>query len=144
MKIRAAQKSDLKQCEKIFHIPELRESNGEYLNAKFFSYYLDKKYFLVAEKNKTIIGAIFGEPLKGNGVILWSFAVKEKYRGKGIGKALLAKFEHNAKQDGRRWISIYSANNEKTLKFYTNSHYYKGNVNVQLLKILDGSNTLNK
>ena len=134
MKIRAAQKSDLKECEKIFHIPEMKESDGEYLDAKFLSYYLDKKYFLVAEEDNTIIGAIFGEPLKGKGIIVWDFVVKKKYRGNGIGKALLAKIEHNAKQDGLEWIMLYSTNNKQTLEFYTNSHYNKGTKYVEFLK----------
>ena len=92
--IRPATKEDLPACEQIGQIKEFKNPYEEYANdAKFMENYLDENFFLVAEDDDEIIGYIIGEELKGKGVMIWYVTVKEKMRGKGVGKKLLLEFE---------------------------------------------------
>ena len=138
MLIRPAQKKDLVTCARLFHVPEVREANGEFLTPDFLAHYLDDKYFLVGELAGEVCGALFGEPLRARGVMLLNFAVAEPHRGQGLGSALLNKFEANAKHDQREWILIYAPlHNERTLKFYQKRSYSRGDRLVEYLKLID-------
>jgi len=119
LSIRAAIKKDLIRCEELFKLPEFFTPNGEYIKAKWLIEYLDESYFLVAEEEDKIIGALYGEVLKGKGVILWLLAVEQEYRKLGVGTAVLKQFENNAANNGSRWVILYSSTySDKTLKFY--------------------------
>ncbi|MFC1720942.1 GNAT family N-acetyltransferase [Patescibacteria group bacterium] len=138
MQIRSATKSDMKDVEKIFKLPELSTATGEYLSAETLSKYMDEKYFLVAEDEGNIIGAMFGERLKNDGAMLWEFAVEESARGKGIGSALLDVFEKNMISESRRWVILYApVKNPKTINFYEKHKYSKGKLHVEFLKYLN-------
>jgi N-acetylglutamate synthase-like GNAT family acetyltransferase len=135
MKIRPAKKEDLSECAKLFHSSVFKEASGDYISVHSLKYYLDKIYFLVAEENGEIAGALFGEALKGKGAILWDFAIKKNLRGKGIGSILLKSFEKNAKIDGKKWIFITAPHKSKfTHKFYNKHRYKKGTLNYEYLK----------
>ena len=124
--IRPCKKNDLKQCEDIFNLPELSDTTGDKLSAKYLENFLDEKYFLVAEEGQ-ILGAIYGEPIKTEGIILWSVAVLDSYRGKGIGHGLLEAFEKNAVADNKKWIILHApAEKEVTINFYKKHNYVMG------------------
>ncbi|MFH0779804.1 MAG: GNAT family N-acetyltransferase [Parcubacteria group bacterium] len=135
MQIRAATESDLGKVEKLFSLPELAEANGEYCSAEILADYIDEKFFLVAEDAGGIIGALFGERLKGAGMLLWVFAIEEGMRGKGVGTALLTNFENNMALENRTWIMLYApAQSPKTIRFYENRGYQKGKPQIEFLK----------
>lgn len=141
MLIRPAHKKDLPTCAKIFSIPEVKEANGEYLTPGFLANYLDPKYFLVVEVDGQVRGALFGEPLRGRGVILHNFAVEEGCRGQGLGGAMFKHFETNARRDKREWILIYAPlENERTSNFYKKRAYVKGSKVLEYLKLVNGPN----
>lgn len=138
MKIRSANKSDMKNVEKLLNLPELKMATGENISAKILSGYIDKKYFLVAEENKEIIGTVMGEKLRNGGLSLWYLAVKKDAREKGVGSALIDKIEKNMISEKRDWIILYAPiKNQKTIKFYKNRGYSKGIIHVEFLKYLD-------
>jgi len=65
MLIRSAKIEDLTAVEKLLNVPEFRFPDGEFPALDFLKIYLDEDFFLVAEDDGKLIGAIFGEPLKG-------------------------------------------------------------------------------
>ena len=139
MKISPAKEIDLAKIEMLFHLPELSSVKGEYLSVDELSNYLDEKYFLVAEDKGKIIGAIFGESLRGDGVILWMFAVSKLERGQGTGKNMMKQFEKNAMKDKKSWIILYApADKDKTLNFYEARSFSKGKPHFEFLKELGG------
>lgn len=141
MLIRPAQNKDLPTCAKIFSIPEVQEANGEYLTSGFLANYLDQKYFLVVVVDGQVRGALFGEPLRGRGVVLHNFAVAGGYRNKGLGGAMLKQFETNARRDKREWILIYAPlANERTLNFYKKRAYFKDAKLLEYLKLINNPN----
>lgn len=134
---RSAMRSDLGYCVKFFDSPEFYDANGDKWDKEDLSRYLDDGYFLVAEYNKKIVGAIFGEKLRDKGAIVWLLAVDDKYRDKGIGSGLLTEFEQNMKSKNAQWVILYSAlRDSKTLKFYMKNGYFAGEKFVECLKIL--------
>lgn len=138
MKIRPAKKTDMKSVEQLLSLPELSTATGEYLSADILSGYVDDLYFLIAEKNSEIVGAIFGERLKNNGFMLWEFAVKKEFRGQGIGSALLKKFETNLASENRKWMILYApAKSPQTINFYQKHGYNKGKSHIEFIKFFD-------
>lgn len=138
MKIRPAVEADIDDIEKILNLPELAMPNGGCFSAEMLRDRLDERYFLVAEENDGIIGAIFGEPLKSNGMLIWEFAVKENSRGKGVGSELLAALEKNMGSGGITWAVLYAPKKSlKVMDFYDKRGYKKGNTYVEFLKFLD-------
>ena len=135
--IRPAEETDLKACEELFSSPELQTAKGVTLPADFLKNYLDGDYFLVAESNSEIIGAMFGEPLKGKGVIIHEFSVNKKHQGKGVGGMMLEEFEKRAKKNKGDWLLLYAPKkNSDTLKFYENKGYFFGVEFVECLKYI--------
>jgi ribosomal protein S18 acetylase RimI-like enzyme len=135
--IRPCIKDDLKQCEAIFNLPELSDTTGDNLSAKYLENFLDEKYFLVAEEENKVLGAIYGEPLKTDGVMLWSIAVLSSCRGKGTGHSLLEAFEKNAIADKKKWIILHApAEKEATIDFYKKHNYTMGNNFTEFAKDL--------
>jgi len=135
MIIRSANKRDLEDCEKLLRIEEFKWPEGNYPYKKYLERYIDKKYFLVAEEKRKVIGCIFGERLKGNLAILWYFAVDKNYRARGIGTKLLREFEKNCKRDGERWIILYTYFlSKKSLEFYKKRKYHLGNKFIEIEK----------
>lgn len=139
MNIRPATTKDLGQLETLFSLPELALPTKKYMSAELLSHYLDNNFFLVAEESDTIIGAIFGEKLKYDGMMLWDFAVSNDYQRKGVGKALLVQFEENTRNAGITWIIGYvPKNNPESIRFYQNKKYNIGETPyLEFLKSLE-------
>lgn len=133
-KIRPVMKKDLKNVVKIFHIPEFKLAYGEYLDNKIYSKYLDSKYFLLAQKENKIIGAIMGERLRADGAVIWYIAVKKEYRKLGIGSKLLDKFEKNHFNSKGKWIMLYAVPKTRLSKFYKKHSYSKGQDYIEFAK----------
>lgn len=137
IKIRSAQKTDLKAGEDLLKIPELAMADGNYINSNILQEHLDEKYFLIAEEDRKILGIIFGEPLRCHDVMIWEFVISKSKRNKGIGSALLKKFEKNAVEDNKKWSILYApAKSSRTLEFYKKRNYSKGILNFEHRKIL--------
>ncbi|MFA6304922.1 MAG: GNAT family N-acetyltransferase [Patescibacteria group bacterium] len=137
MNIRPATKEDLKQCEAIFNLRELYTASGHNLTAEFVVNYLNEKYFLVAEDEGQIVGAIYGEPLKAGGVVIWVLAVLSDKRGQGIGSALLMALEENTRSDGRKWLYLNApAQKPATINFYKKHGYDIGQTYIECAKNL--------
>jgi GNAT superfamily N-acetyltransferase len=137
MIIRRAEKSDLIECEKLIHIPELRLANGEYYDHLFLENYLDENFFLVAVIDNVISGVIMGEPIKGNGAMIWLLTVSENMRGKGVGTSLFSELEIRAKNYGIRWLVFYGYSmNEKLLDFFKKLKYSQGVHFIEYVKII--------
>ncbi len=135
---RTAKKADLRACEELFSSPELRTAKGEILPVDFLENYLEGSYFLVAESNSEIIGAMFGEELRGGGIILHEFSVKKEYQGKGVGGIMLDEFESRIKKNRGEWSLPYAPKiNPDTLKFYENKGYSLGSEYVECLKYIN-------
>lgn len=135
MKIRPCTINDLEQCDSLCRIPELVHPNGDYFSAAYLEQLLDDKYFLVAEKNKKIIGLVCGEKMKVGGSMVWAITVAKEHRGKSLGSKLLKKFEKNAKKDGCRWVVLYASTvNKKTLGFYKKHRYDIGQKCIECAK----------
>lgn len=135
MQIRPARNTDMSSVEELFKLQELVIPSGEYLSAEILLTYLDDKFFLVAEENNDVVGALFGERLKNEGVMLWDFAVRDSLRGKGIGDLLLKAFENNIKLENRTWIIGYvPQGNPASIQFYKNRGYDLGERYIEFLK----------
>lgn len=134
MNIRPATKEDLPVCEHLFRVQELQFIGGDYANESFLEQFLDDNYFLVAEEERTIIGCVYGEPLKAEGVVLWMVAVSEEQRGKGIGKRLVKAFEHNCYEQGKEWMYLLGLDTEQHEKLYTSLGFTGGKKLVEYLK----------
>ncbi len=139
MQIRPAHKKDLVQLEELFSLPELMLPNGKFMSAELLSHYLDDDFFLVIENEDEILGAIFGEQIKYEGMMLWDFAVKKSYQGKGVGKMLLEEFEKNTRSRGLTWIIGYvPERNPSSVQFYKKRGYaMEGETYIEFLKELD-------
>lgn len=132
MKIRPCKKDDLIQCQELFNLPELATASGDLLPVAYLRNFLSEKYFLVAEDNGKIIGALYGEKLKAGGTMMWALAVDSNYQGKGIGTKLMKTFEKNARLDNRKWIVLHaSIKTERTVNFYRKLGYDVGNKYVE-------------
>ncbi len=135
MLIRKAEKKDLKQCENLVHIPEMKLATGGFFDQFLLEKYLDKNFFLVAEDEKEVIGLIIGEPIKANGSIVWMIAISENIRGKGIGSLLLEEYEKKVKKIGITWIVLYGyQKNPKVLDFYRKHGFSEGVKSVEFVK----------
>lgn len=119
MEIRIANINDLPQVESLMSIPEFKDSDGWSPDVEYLKNYLEDNLFLVTSDNDKIIGAIYGEKLKGNGVLLWYIVVDSKNQGEGIGKKLMGTFENLCKDRGFEWINLNSPiENANNIKFY--------------------------
>jgi N-acetylglutamate synthase-like GNAT family acetyltransferase len=136
MKIRPANKKDLKAVEKLYKIPEFKLPTGEYMKKEYLVPYLNKKQFLVAEEDKKIVGAITGIRVKGKGSMIYFIAIHKKMRGKGIGTELLKQYEKNCKKQGVEWIMLYASPTKATLGFYKKHKYHIGNKCIEAGKVL--------
>lgn len=137
MVIRPSEKKDLLVCEKLLHLPDFRFADGKYPDVEFLEKYLDDDYFLVVEIDEKIIGCIFGEPIKANGVFIWYFVVEEKHRNKGIGTKLFSEFEKRSRKNGIKWFNLYANSNKKTINFYSKNGLYIGKPYIECKKILE-------
>jgi len=135
--IRPATIKDMRACEELFRLPELKTASGEYLSTEFIVNYISDDYFLVAEDNGLVVGAIYGEELKAGGVMIWLFAIKPELRGQGIGSELIEQFEANSRKNKRHWLYLdASTKDEGTLNFYLKHGFKKGTLSYECAKDL--------
>ena len=136
MVIRNVQEKDFNQCLELLKEEELKDANGDYFKKEWLYDYLSDGLFLVAETENDIVGLIFGETLKPDGVMLWMFAVDKNFRRLGIGKKLLAEFENKCRKMNKNWIILYSTTTESTLTFYKRNSYNEGKKCIEFKKDL--------
>ncbi len=81
----------------------------------------DPDLFLVAEKNKEIIGSIIGA-FDGRRGMIYHLAVRNDFRRQGIGQALLADVEKRLKDKGCiKCLLMVLEDNETAKRFYEES-----------------------
>ncbi|GBE20653.1 putative acetyltransferase [archaeon BMS3Abin17] len=137
MPIRPAEIKDLKGCEEILKIPELRFIDGYYPDINYRKEFIDKDYFLVFEMDNKIVGCVLGEPLKCKHVIIWFFAVKKEYRRQGIGEKLIKEFEKRCCKNKHKWCILHTPISIKnSMNFYKKLGYNKGESFVEFEKEL--------
>lgn len=77
------------------------------------------KYFLVAEVEKQIAGYIVACPEKGNGLHIYSIAVKKSFRRRGLGKKLLNHLIELAVEQGLKRVYLeVKAENTPAIRLY--------------------------
>lgn len=133
----SATKNDLNACERLGRFKEFKEASGDYIDAKFLSHYLSRNFFLVAKKDKEVVGYLVAEKLRAAGAIIWYLAIKPEYRDHGLGHRLLGEFENRCRKNGIEWIDLYSLENKKTLNFYKSMGYDSGEKEVEQIKLLN-------
>jgi N-acetylglutamate synthase-like GNAT family acetyltransferase len=125
--IRPANNKELEQVKELVHCPELANAAENFFNTHIISEYLEDGYFFVAEKEGIIVGTILGEAIKGNGLLLKVFSVKERYREQGIGTQLFKTLEKKCKETNIKWmVSYISVKNMKTTSFFRDASFQKG------------------
>ncbi|WP_297421326.1 ribosomal protein S18-alanine N-acetyltransferase [Thermococcus sp.] len=117
---------------KLFDIPEVvrieRESfNEEYPRGVFLAFLENNpSTFLVAEYNGRIIGYVMGylrPDMEGH---IMSIAVDPKYRGNGIGSALLNEVIERLVNEGARYIGLeVRVSNENAIRLYESFGFRK-------------------
>lgn len=137
--IRKTKKEDLDEAMKILSIKELGWDNGETYSHKYFERIMNSEegaIFLVAEESNEILGVIYGEYSQHED---WSelmgISVKENHKGKGIGKALIQKFEDMVKSKNISMVEL-NAHIETLGKFVHKLGYEKGGTYINCKKIL--------
>jgi GNAT superfamily N-acetyltransferase len=98
--------------------------------------YLKDPYFLVIEEGEDVFGFIYGEPLVGDGVIIWYLVIHEDKRGNGLGSELLKEYENRCKNNGVKWSVLYTPVEGKALNFYKRLGYKVGVSQTEMIKIL--------
>jgi GNAT superfamily N-acetyltransferase len=130
--IRKTVKKDLPQCVDFLHRDEFEFTEGGYPDINFLEAYLDDIFYVYEYEENNIIGLIFGERLKNEGILLHCIVVKD--RGQGIGSAFLKNFEEEMKRIGIKWIILSS--NVGALKFYEKNGYFLGKMLFECFKEL--------
>ncbi len=110
MLIRKCEEEDL---EKIL---EIEKKSFEYPYSRcIFKDYLSSDFFLVAEKDSTIIGYIIGEKREDEGLIV-SIAVSYDHRLQGVGTSLMEEIQKM--MDVKTFILIVRETNQEAQIFY--------------------------
>jgi GNAT superfamily N-acetyltransferase len=133
--IRKAKPNDYEKSIELLKDENLRGTDGDYYKLKWL-YDLKDDLFFVAEKEKIVIGVIFGEHVNTDGAIIWMLAVSKAFRNHGVGSLLLREFEKACKQRNRPWIIAYAIDDDSTLQFYKKNHYALGKKCVEVEKFL--------
>ncbi|MFH1592414.1 MAG: GNAT family N-acetyltransferase [Candidatus Woesearchaeota archaeon] len=136
--IRDAKKEDVEEARKFLSVKELSWRGQTYSFAYFERLVntAEGAVFLVAEENGEMVGVVYGEySAREDWSVLMGVAVKEGFRGKGIGKALIEKFEETVRGECISMVEI-DANVETLGKFIEKLGYEKGNICVNCRKML--------
>lgn len=138
MIIRNAKKEDVENSRELLKGENIGWNNNTY-DPAYYERLIDteeRSIFLVAEDNKEIVGVVFGEySMKEDWSELMGVVVDENFRGKGIGVALMNKFEDIVRNKGISMIET-DANINTLAKFIHKLGYEKGNTFVNCRKIL--------
>ncbi len=78
--------------------------------------------FAQSDDDGEVVAAVLGRPESKDGLVMGFCACEKEYRMKGIAKALVKKFEQNARKLGYKYISLGSADN--ACKFYEKCGYH--------------------
>lgn len=125
MKYRAAENSDIPRLLSL----ENSSFDSDQLQERNFKYFIDSSHgeIVVQELNSEITG--YGIILLHKGTALarlYSIAIDNKHRGKGLGKKLLQKLEQVAKEQGSTYLRLeVKASNVKAKTLYKESGYRK-------------------
>ena len=129
MKIRNAKKGDLKEIVNIFMMgSKKRPYLQEWTKKKVIGFLkpsLKKNELLVAVINENVVGFILAGPSSANKKIVYidELWVAENYRGKGIGKSLLAFIEKYHKKKGVDIMRFTAYSKSKASSFYKKLNY---------------------
>ncbi len=125
MKIRIANKKDLKECAFISKISELQLNPKKYPDLKYLSQFLGP-LFLIALDEDRIIGYIVGEEGKANVASINLLVVDKEYRGRGLGKSLLQELIKAFKKIKIKDIYLVAPKwNKRTIQFYEKEGFTK-------------------
>lgn len=125
MKYRSAKDSDIPRLVAL----ENSSFDSDKLSKRNFKYFIGLSHgeILVQELDHKVIG--YGILLFHRGTALarlYSFAVDQSFRGKGLGKKLLAKLEQLAKDKGSTYLRLeVKVSNKKAIMLYEKSGYRK-------------------
>jgi ribosomal protein S18 acetylase RimI-like enzyme len=134
MIIRTMEAKDIEEINNLYKQFWNEESDTEKMKVKFKQLKNDPHYiFLCAEKDNKIVGTIMGiicESLYGDCspfLLMEDFIVHRQYRGRGIGKALLAELEVYGKGAGcSQILFITDASRKNSVAFYSARGYNPG------------------
>ena len=124
MKIRKAEKKDLKKISEIFKIEYAKKPYNEKWGSKAIvkiKDYFSRNFIFVIEDSKKIAGFVIASPyLWHDGVrcAIDEIVVSSEYQGKGYGIKLLDYLEDFAGKRGIKAITLFSATKSKAFKFY--------------------------
>ncbi len=128
MIVRPLNQKDKTVFDKIFteSVEEYFPEYSERLRKHFGSAaYVDKSFNspirIGAFENEELIGYLLSDSQIGGVVQIHWLAVLRKYRGKGVGSALLKELEEMAVKEGAHNIQLYS--DEVNLEFYKKNRY---------------------
>ena len=94
----------------------------------------DPDLFLVAEKNKNIVGSVIGA-FDGRRGMIYHLAVHNKFRGQGIGAMLLTEVEMRLQAKGCLKCLMHVLNdNTEAIQFYQNRGWRIAKEDVVLVK----------
>jgi GNAT superfamily N-acetyltransferase len=92
---------------------------------------------LVARYGARVVGFALGECTTGRLAICHILVVEERYRGRGIGSALLRQFEEQVVGWGASHVLLYGdARSTHTIRFFRRSGYRLGNLVREMSKRL--------
>lgn len=135
--IRKAKMSDIPIVMQLLEQTDLLTNGALYNTPDYFKVSVKHGIFFIADRpGKGIVGLIHGEKLMGEGAVIWYFTVDKKHRGKGIGKMLLARFEHYCQAKKIQWIFGSSDIDRKTMAFYKKNDYSLSGKYIEFTKNL--------
>ncbi len=127
MKFRAAKKSDIPTLVSL----ENKSFSTDQLSERNFKYFMDLSHgeVLICELDSVIVG--YGILLFHKSTALarlYSIAIDNSYRGKGIGRKLLTKLESLAKENDCTYLRLeVKSSNEPAIKLYESLGYRRFN-----------------
>lgn len=114
--IRPAKLSDCRACQRLGRVTEIAIAPGWYLPLQYYQRVVRGKHiFLVAEIKKKVVGFVIAEKIEA-GFLGQYVVVHKKYRGKGIGVALLRAMEAEAKKHGAYFLLGYAVAKSKNIQ----------------------------
>ena len=135
--IRDAKKEDIGEARKLLSVKEIGWEGETYSSAYYWRLInTEGGIFLVAEDGDGVIGTLHGEcSVNEDWSYLTGVVVKEECRGKGVGVALIKRFEGIVKDRGVRMVEL-DANLNTLGRFIHKLGYKKGRVFVNCRKKL--------
>lgn len=106
--IRPAKLADCAVCQHLGRVPEIAIAANYFLPLAYYQRVVKGKHiFLVAEITQKIVGFVIAEKIEA-GFLGQYVVVNKKYRGQGIGLALLKAMEAEAKKRGAYFLLGYA------------------------------------